>query len=178
MSETRFSWMTFVPVTFASLLFISQILVGMYLLSTVTQIEVFAYVGVALYILSGILFGMLPVLEFRKKGRVSPGKSYIHTTQLVETGVYSIVRHPQYVTFMLWAFAGMLLFQHWLIILLGVPIIPLTYLDLIRADNDAIEKFGADYAAYMRRVPRANFLLGIFRRLQHNKKKREPHDEG
>jgi len=60
----------------------------------------------------------------------------------------------------------MLLFQHWIIILLGIPIIPLTYIDLIRADKDAIEKFGDDYKAYMKRVPRANFLLGIIRMLQ------------
>jgi protein-S-isoprenylcysteine O-methyltransferase Ste14 len=70
------------------------------------------------YALSGIVFGMLPVIEFRLKGRVSRGKSYIHSTQLVETGIYSIVRHPQYVTFVLWAIAGMLLFQHWIIVLL------------------------------------------------------------
>jgi protein-S-isoprenylcysteine O-methyltransferase Ste14 len=124
---------------------------------------------VALYVLSGIVFGMLPVMEFRKKGRVRRGKSYIHTTQLVETGIYSVVRHPQYVTFILWAFAAMLLFQHWIIVLLGIPIIPLTYIDLMRADKDSIEKFGADYAAYMKKVPRANFLLGIIRQLRHRK---------
>ncbi len=171
MTEKRGTWRDFVPVTVVTALFISQIVVGLYLLPTVTQIAVFAYVGVALYVLSGILFGLWPVLEFRKKGRVRSGHSYIHTTQLVETGVYSIVRHPQYVTFMLWGVAGMVLFQHWLILLLGLPILPLTYLDLLRADNDAIEKFGADYVAYMARVPRANFLLGLIRRLQGNQQR-------
>ena len=92
------------------------------------------------------------------------GKSYIHTTQLVDTGIFSIVRHPQYVTFILWAIAGMLLFQHWIVILLGIPILPFTYIDLIKADKDAIEKFGDEYKAYMKRVPRANFLLGIIQR--------------
>ena len=107
---------------------------------------------------------MASVIEFRRKGGVKRGKSYIHTTQLVDTGIYSIVRHPQYVTFMLWALAGMFLFQHWITILLGIPIFPLTHIDLIKADRDAIEKFGDDYKAYMKRVPRANFLLGILRR--------------
>ena len=166
MSKKRFSWIDFVPVTFVTLLFISQIVVGIYLLSDVSQIEFLAYAGVALYGLSGIVFGMLPVLEFRKKGRVIKGKSYIHTTQLVDSGIYSIVRHPQFVTFILWAFAGMLLFQHWIIVLLGIPIITLTYIDLIRADKSSIEKFGEDYKAYMKKVPRANFLLGIIRRLK------------
>ena len=163
MSEKSNSWTDSVPVTFTSLLFISQIIVGIYLLSDVLQIEVLAYVGVGLYVFSGIVFGMLPVLEFRKKGGVKKGESYIHTTKLVDTGIYSIVRHPQYVTFILWAIAGMLLFQHWIVILLGIPVIPLTYVDLIKADKDSIEKFGDDYKKYMKKVPRANFLLGIIR---------------
>jgi len=161
--------MDFVPVTFVTLLFISQIIVGTYLLSNVSQIQILAYVGVGLYVFSGIFFGGLPVIEFRRKGRVRKGKSYIHTTKLVDTGIYSIIRHPQYATFMLWAIAGILLFQHWIIILLGVPIIPLTYIDLIRADKDAVEKFGDEYKAYMKNVPRANFLLGIIRLLRHRK---------
>ena len=70
---------------------------------------------------------------------------------------------------MLWAIAGMLLFQHWIIILLGVPILPLTYIDLVKADKDAIKKFGDDYKAYMKKVPRANFLLGIIRRFKKSK---------
>ena len=166
MSQRSFSWMDYIPVTFTSLLFTSQVIVGIYLLSDISQLEILAYVGVGLYVFSGMVFGVLPVIEFRRKDRVRKGQSYIHTTKLVDTGIYSVVRHPQYVTFILWAIAGMLLFQHWIIILLGIPIIPLTYIDLIRADKDAIEKFGDDYEAYMKKVPRANFLLGIIRRFR------------
>ena len=133
-----------------------------------SQVKILAYVGVGLYSFAGIVFGLLPVFEFRKKGKIQPGKSYIHTTQVVDTGIYSIVRHPQYLTFMMWALAGMLLFQHWITILLGIPIFPLTYLDLIKADKDAIKKFGHDYESYMKKVPRANFLLGIVRKIRAN----------
>jgi protein-S-isoprenylcysteine O-methyltransferase Ste14 len=170
-SGKSFSWKDFVPATLASILFISQIIVGLYLLSGVSQIEVLAYVGVGLYVLSGLVFGWLPTIEFRKKGGVKNGESYIHTTQLVDTGIYSVVRHPQYVTFMLFAIAGMLLFQHWIVVLLGVPIFPLIYIDLIKADKDALEKFGDNYRAYMKKVPRANFLLGIIRRLLRQREK-------
>ena len=138
MSERRFSWKDHVPATFSSILFISQIVVGVYLLSEVAQNEILAYIGVGLYVFSGMIFGALPVF----------------------------VRHPQYVTFIMWAIAGIFLFQHWVVILLGLPIIPLTYIDLIKADKDAIEKFGEDYKAYMKKVPRANFLLGIIRRFR------------
>jgi protein-S-isoprenylcysteine O-methyltransferase Ste14 len=164
MPERTFSWKDHIPGTVSSILFIAQIVVGVYLLPWVSQIEVLAYAGVGLYASSGMILGLLPVFEFRKKGGVKEGKSYVHTTKLVDTGIYSVVRHPQYVTFIMWAFSGMLLFQHWIVILLGVPIIPLTYIDLIRADKACVERFGDAYIAYMKKVPRANFLLGILRR--------------
>jgi protein-S-isoprenylcysteine O-methyltransferase Ste14 len=144
MSKRRFSWKDHVPVTFSTILFISQIVIGLYLLSEVSQIAILACAGVGLYFFSGMIFGMLPVFEFRKKGEVQEGQSYINTTKIVDTGIYSVVRHPQYVTFILWALSGMLLFQHWLIILIGVPIIPLTYIDLIKADKACTERFGED----------------------------------
>ncbi len=70
MSKRSFSRMDVIPVTFTSLLFISQIIVGIYLLSYVSQIEILAYIGVGLYVFSGWIFGMLPVMKFRKKGGV------------------------------------------------------------------------------------------------------------
>ena len=170
MSDRIFSWKDHVTSTFSSVLFISQIVIGMYLLSEVSQIEVLAYFGVCLYAFSGIFLGLLPVFEFRKKGGVQKGQSYIHTTKLVDSGIYSVVRHPQYVTFMMWAISGMLLFQNWMVILLGVPIFPLTYIDLIRADKACLLRFGDNYKTYMEKVPRANFLLGIIRRLRKRKK--------
>jgi protein-S-isoprenylcysteine O-methyltransferase Ste14 len=170
MDKPWFSWKDLAPATFSSILFISQIIVGAYLLSEVSQIEVLAYPGLGLYFFSGVIFGMVPVFEFRKKGGVQKGQSYIHTTRIVDTGIYSIVRHPQYVTFILFAISGILLFQHWVVILLGIPVIPLTYIDLIRADKNCIERFGDDYKAYIKKVPRANFLLGIIRQF---KKKNE-----
>lgn len=162
--ERTFTWKDHVPGTVSTVLFISQIIVGVYLLPEVSQIQVLAYVGVALYASSGLILGALPVFEFRKKGAVKKGQSYVHTTKVVDTGIYSVVRHPQYVTFIMWGFSGMLLFQHWIVALLGASIIPLTYIDLFREDKACVERFGADYKAYMKRVPRANFLLGVIRR--------------
>ncbi len=160
------SYKDMIPVTISTVLFMSQIAVGIYLLPSVSQNDMVAYSGVALYTISGIVFGILPILEFRRKGGVSEGESYMHTTKIVDTGIYSIVRHPQYVTFITWAVAGMLLFQHWIVVLLGIPVFPLTYIDLIKADKDLVEKFGRDYTDYAERVPRANFLLGMIRRLR------------
>jgi protein-S-isoprenylcysteine O-methyltransferase Ste14 len=163
MPKKRFSWIDVIPSTLTGLLCVSQVMVGIYLLPEISQIEIVAYCGVGLYVFVGIFFGMLPTFEFRKNGGVKKGKSYIHTTKLVDSGIYSVIRHPQFVTFILWAVAGILLFQHWIVILLGILVIPLTYIDLLRADKRLIDKFGNDYKCYMERVPRANFLLGIFR---------------
>ena len=66
----------------------------------------------------------------------------------------------------------MFLFQHWIIVLLGLPIIPLTYIDLLRADKRLVEKFGGEYKMYMKKEPRANFLLGIIRYLQRRNTKK------
>ena len=166
MSNKSNNLMDVIPSTLSTVFFISQIVVGIYLLAEVSQIAILAYAGVGIFVFSGIVFGMLPTVEFRKKGGVKKGRSYIHTTKLVDTGIYSIVRHPQYITFILWAIAGMLLFQHWIVIVLGMPVIPLTYFDLIKADKRLIEKFGDDYKQYMKKVPRLNFLLGLFRVLR------------
>ena len=169
MKKKNINWIDIIPSTLTTILMISQIIIGIYQLSYINQITILAYIGVGLYVFSGLIFGMLPVVEFRKKGGVVKGKSYIHTTKLVDTGIYSIVRHPQYITFILWAFSGMFLFQHWIVIIIGIPIIPLTYIDLINADKDGIKKFGDDYKQYMQRVPRANFLLGIMLYLRRKK---------
>jgi hypothetical protein len=149
MTKKSYSWIDVIPSTFSSLLFISQIIVGIYLISDVSQIAILAYIGSGLYVFSGIVFGMLPVMEFRKKGRVKK------------------------VTFILFAIAGMLLFQHWIVFLLGIPIIPLTYIDLLRADKRLIEKFSDDYKQYMQKVPRANFVIGIIRHLQRRNRKHQ-----
>jgi protein-S-isoprenylcysteine O-methyltransferase Ste14 len=122
--------------------------------------------------LISVVFGILPILTFRSKGGIPQGNSYVKTTVLVDSGLYSIVRHPQYLAGILLNLALMLLSQHWLIILLGFPAMVLMYIDIQKADQHEIEKFGDDYLTYMDRVPQINFVLGIFRQLQ--RKEREP----
>jgi len=161
MSNRNFSWKDAAPSIIAFLFFISQIIYGFFYTEN-TRLEIVEYIGVVVFILSG-LFGMAPVLAFPTKGGVKKGKSFIHTTKIVDTGIYSIMRHPQYSAFFLWAIGAMLLFQNWVVVLLGIPVIVLTYLDMIREDKRNIEKFGKPYKEYMKKVPRANFVVGIIR---------------
>jgi protein-S-isoprenylcysteine O-methyltransferase Ste14 len=125
--------------------------------------EVLRWIGWVLW-WAGAVFGWLPIFTFRRRGGVAKGKSYVHTTRLVETGIYAIARHPQMGTaWLLMCVALMLITQHWISVALGVPAMALAYLDLLKADQRLIVKFGDAYRQYMERVPRVNFVAGIIR---------------
>jgi len=100
---------------------------------------------------------------------VSGGQSYIHTTVLVVSGIYAVVRHPQYLSSMLLNTGLMLVAQHGLTTVLGVATIGLDYRIALEADREAIVKFGDDYKLYMDRVPRVNFLIGLVQLLRRRK---------
>jgi len=107
-------------------------------------------------------FGWVPILTFRKKGDVK-GRSYIHTTKLVDSGVYSIVRHPQYLAGVLINIALPMITRHWSVIASGIVAAVVNYASTFDEEKACIEKFGDDYLRYMDHVPRLNFLLGVAR---------------
>ena len=111
------------------------------------------------------IFGWLPIFTFRRKGKVE-GRGYIRTTVLVDSGVYAIVRHPQYLAGILMNVALAMVSFHWLVVLLGLIAAPIYYLDTFQEEKGCIEKFGDDYRRYTQRVPRLNFILGIVRAFQ------------
>ena len=112
------------------------------------------------------IFGWLPIFTLRKLGGVPQGKGYVHTTVLVDRGVYAIVRHPQYLAGMLLGLALTLIAQHWIVAVLGAAAIIVYYVDTYEEEASSIEKFGEQYIQYMKKVPRVNFLLGILRFVQ------------
>jgi len=111
------------------------------------------------------IFGWLPIFTFKRLGKVPEGKAYLHTTILVDRGVYAIVRHPQYLAGVLMGLAFPLITQHWLVAALGVIVIVVNYMDTFEEEASNIAKFGDAYRQYMQQVPRLNFLLGIYRLL-------------
>jgi protein-S-isoprenylcysteine O-methyltransferase Ste14 len=113
------------------------------------------------------LFALLPVVTLHSKGGVPKGSSYVHTTVLVDSGVYALVRHPQYLSFLLLSIVLILLAQHWLIVVIGVAAMAVVYAGIVpQADYANIVKFGDEYTSYMQRVPRLNLVLGIMRLLR------------
>ncbi len=129
------------------------------------KVSALKYIGYFCWALSAI-FGWLPIYELKKKGNVPKGKSYVSTIKLVTSGVYSIIRHPQFLAGILLSLAFILISQNWLVLILGIPVILILYKDMFRADKSGIKKFGKSYESYMKKVPRMNFVLGIIKILK------------
>jgi protein-S-isoprenylcysteine O-methyltransferase Ste14 len=125
--------------------------------------------GWLIIFVSGI-FGWLPIFTFRSRGNIQ-GRSYIDTTTLVDSGIYRFVRHPQYLAGLLINIGAALITWHWLVILLGLLSVIMYYWSTFIEEEKNLEKFGDDYRDYQKRVPRFNFLLGLFRVLEKKENK-------
>jgi protein-S-isoprenylcysteine O-methyltransferase Ste14 len=123
-----------------------------------------ANIGWLVFMVSAV-FGWLPIFTFKKRGGVPEKKSYIHTTVLVDSGIYSVVRHPQYLAGVWMSLALVLITQYWLSALLFIPVAAGFYWDSLRADRNLVEKFGSEYEAYMEKVSGMNPLKGILRKV-------------
>jgi protein-S-isoprenylcysteine O-methyltransferase Ste14 len=123
------------------------------------------YAGFALWTVA-VVFGILPIFQFKRQGGVAHGDSYIETTRLVDTGLYSIVRHPQFVAWPLTAAAVALVSQHPVVATMGGAAILLAAVDYRAVDALDVAKFGDDYRRYQERVPGWNFAAGAWRRLR------------
>jgi len=113
---------------------------------------------------------MAPIVMFPRRGGVPKGKSFVHTSKLVDTGIYALVRHPQYLGGILAIFVATLLFYpHWLFVVLGIPGAVILYWGTKEEEKRLIERFGGEYQDYMQRVPRMNLILGIIRQWRRRK---------
>jgi len=113
---------------------------------------------------AGMVLVMAPMVMFPRRGGVPKGKSFVHTTRLVDTGIYAIVRHPQYTGGVYAIFlVTFLWYPHWLFGVLGGAGAAVTYMSCREEDQRLVQKFGRDYEAYMKRVPGMNFVLGLVR---------------
>ncbi len=72
--------------------------------------------------------------------------------QLVQTGIYALIRHPIYLRALLIAVGWPLVFRSWLVFLL-VPLLTLFVAVRIRQEEKLLaEHFGAEFEAYRRRT--------------------------
>ena len=120
------------------------------------DIELLRYIGWILWTI-GIILVILPYyyLFYRK------------VENLIDDGIYAIVRHPLYLGWILSVFvATVFLYQHWVFLIIGIPGVASVYLIARQEEYFNIEKFGDGYKLYMRKVPRMNLVVGVIRLLR------------
>ena len=119
----------------------------------------------------GMVLVMAPIVMFPRRGGVAKGKPFVNTTRLVDTGIYSVVRHPQYLGGVFSIFVTTILwYPHWLFGVLGVIATAVIYMSCREEDQRLVQQFGDDYINYMRRVPRMNILAGVIRQLRRRRR--------
>jgi protein-S-isoprenylcysteine O-methyltransferase Ste14 len=112
----------------------------------------------------GMVLVLAPMVMFPRRGGVPKGKTFVHTTKLVDTGAYALVRHPQYLGGMLAIFVTALCwYPHWLFAVLGVLGVLVVYLSCRYEEARLLEFFGEEYGRYMEKVPRLNIAAGLIR---------------
>ncbi len=138
--------------------------------------DVIFWAGWCIWFIS-VIFAILPMIVLKRSGGVKKGDSYVKTTRLVNTGIYAIVRHPQYTAGLLFSLALILISQTVLVTILGLLTIALVYIDIYIADKYEIKKFGGEYKDYMKKVPRTNFVLGMIRYITRRNRNRSFHSQ-
>lgn len=106
-----------------------------------------------------------------EKRQVLIGKS-VGRECLIECGPYALVRHPEFLGHILIIFSLVLISQHWISLLVYVMLITLLYIAMLDGERRNIEKFGAAYKDYMKKVPRINLLAGVIREIRCKRRKR------
>ncbi|MFX1507368.1 MAG: methyltransferase family protein [Promethearchaeota archaeon] len=162
--KKKFSLIETVNVTIMSFAYISLFFSG-FIQHNPFYNHVIGLIGWFIWI-SGLLLAFSPNIVFKRRGGVPEGKSYIHTTKLVNDGIFGVMRHPQYTGGMVIAFSMCLIIQTPLTYILAIIAMITAYLSMVFEEERLIMKFGSQYKNYQAEVPRVNFLLGLIRKLR------------
>ena len=123
-----------------------------------SNIEELVVVGYAIFGI-GALFYILSLFTLRGKG----------ISNIVDSGIYGIVRHPMYLGAMTMFFSHIFLGQNIIVAIGTIVALVCCYLIILSDEEQNLEKFGDDYKRYMQKVPRMNFVVGIIRLLRRRK---------
>ena len=147
---------------FLGICFIGQITLCL-LFYNGSNLDSFLYIGWSIIVLAFFVVGGMARIAFTRQGKSLEKGKWLKTTVVVDKGIYALVRHPMYLSFMMYPVALMFISQHWLSLILGLPFIIYLYFGMRSEEKNNIDKFGDSYRKYMEKVPRMNILLGIFR---------------
>ena len=163
-SKNKIKWLESTIISIMSVTFISLFFTGFFIQSDNTII-IIHYLGWIIWIFA-IILAFSPNFIFKKYGGVKKGENYTQTTKLVDRGIYSIIRHPQYGGGLFTAFSLILIQQTLVSIILGIICISTSYLAMIFEEKRLIDKFGVEYEEYMKKVTRVNLILGLIRKIK------------
>lgn len=114
------------------------------------------YLAAGCAFLAGIALLGAAANEMRKIGTNIP--TWEPSLALATEGVFAASRNPIYLSFVLLMIAFALIFSSDWIFVLIVPFMVVMHFGVIRREEAyLLERFGAPYAAYMKRVPRYAF---------------------
>ena len=110
-----------------------------------------------------VLFAVPPFYYLKRLGKPPQGAAYYATSQVVDTGLYEVVRHPQYLgyVFLVWGFA--FLDPHWLSVAMAACACAAFYVQTVLEERFCSQRFGVEYVDYLKKVPRFNFVQGLLR---------------
>lgn len=113
--------------------------------------------------LCGAFFIYWSLIALYKHGRIPRGAAYPRPTIMVDRGPYTIIRHPQYLGYMLINATFILSNPCWPGILLGAAAIVGYFLYARQEDRRLQAAYGPDYMAYAALVPGFNVVSGLLR---------------
>jgi protein-S-isoprenylcysteine O-methyltransferase Ste14 len=135
-------------------------LLMLFLYGNWANLDIIMYLGFFSLIISAVLFLSSNIL--RKEGEMEEGKGF-ETTKLVDIGIYGVIRHPIYLG-LAYVFIGFaFISQHPLSLFFGFTMALGCYYFMIEEEKLILEKFGEDYSQYMKKIPRSNLVIGIWR---------------
>lgn len=106
---------------------------------------------------------IMALVQMKRHGGIPAGRQYYDTTFLIDQGLFSVVRHPQYLSYILLTAGFILISQHISVVIPGVIAILCFYMQTLQEEKLLRKKFTDDYEKYCRRVHRFNLVAGTVR---------------
>jgi len=104
-----------------------------------------------------------PFFYLKKRGEVEKGKPYFDTCTVVDSGIYKLVRHPQYLGYSLLIIGFAFINFNLMSVVFALIGSIFLYVQGSMEEKLLIDKFGAEYQKYMEQTPRFNIVVGFFR---------------
>jgi protein-S-isoprenylcysteine O-methyltransferase Ste14 len=116
---------------------------------------------------------VLPFFHLRRYGMPISGRPFHETTRMVHVGLYSVVRHPQYVGYTHIMLGLALVNPHPVTMILAAVGAVFLYAQAVSEERFCRDAFGREYDEYARAIPRCNVPLGLLRAVKRSRKRWE-----